>query len=78
MALGLIGHLLHPHPEVSSKCQMSEPLAGAVLISPWVNFAVDDPSITNNVQTDMLTAAPIERWAKLFLGKQIVPIVGLS
>ena len=32
-----MAHLLHPHPS-ATKIELSEPLAGAILISPWTNL----------------------------------------
>ena len=67
MALSLISHLLHPHSE-AKKIDLSEPLAGAILISPWVKFATDDESVKRNQDSDMVTPAAAKRWSSLFLG----------
>ncbi|KAK5106895.1 hypothetical protein LTS08_001018 [Lithohypha guttulata] len=68
LALALISHMLHPHPTVINKPELSEPLASAILISPWVNFANTDPSIRQNVMSDFISEPSLERWSKLFLG----------
>lgn len=67
MALSLISHLLHPHPEVQ-KVGLEEPLAGAILISPWTKFATDDDSVKRNATSDYVTATAANRWSNLFLG----------
>ena len=67
MALSLISHLLHPHSDVS-KVDLSEPLAGAILISPWVKFATDDDSVKRNGTSDYVTASAANRWSSSFLG----------
>lgn len=68
LALGLLSHILHPHPEVPIKIDLKEPLRAAVLISPWVNFDVHQPSFDRNVQTDMLCKPVGQRWADAFRG----------
>lgn len=68
LALALISHLLHPHPEIASKITLSEPLAGAVLISPWTKFDTDDDSVKRNRTSDMVTATAADRWSSSFLG----------
>ncbi len=69
MALSLLSHLLHPSPEIQPKIQLSEPLAGAILISPWVKFATDDDSVKRNATSDMVTPQAAHRWSSLFLGE---------
>ena len=68
MALSLISHLLHPHPDVE-KVELSEPLAGAILVSPWVKFGTDDDSVKRNMTSDYVTAAAADRWSSAYLGK---------
>lgn len=67
MSLGVLSHLLHPHPEISTKINLSEPLAGTVLISPWCKF-VGDPSFARNLNTDYISSATGNRWKSQFLG----------
>lgn len=59
--------MLHPHPEVP-QIKFSEPLAGAVLISPWVQFNPDEGSVKRNQNSDYVTPAAAKRWSSLFLG----------
>jgi hypothetical protein len=54
MTMTLLSHVLHPHPDVSPKITLQEPLAGALLISPWAKFPTDDPSIQRNATSDMV------------------------
>lgn len=68
MTLSLMSHLLHPHPQVSNKINLSEPIAGAILISPWIKFATDDDSVKRNATSDMITPTAAKRWSSLFLG----------
>ena len=68
MTFMLISHLMHPHPDVSPKIKLSEPLAGAILISPWVKFGTDDESVKRNATSDYVTPKAANRWSKAFLG----------
>jgi hypothetical protein len=66
--LSLISHLLHPHSDVP-KVELSEPLAGAILVSPWVKFGTDDDSVKRNMMSDYVTAPAANRWSSSYLGK---------
>ena len=67
--MSLMSHLLHPSDEIPSKIKLSEPLAGGLLISPWVKFATDDASIERNQLSDMVTPKAAERWSSMYLGQ---------
>ena len=69
MTLGLLSHILHPHPDVT-KVELSAPLSSAVLISPWVSFSTTDDSWNRNAKTDMLPKEAAYRWSSLFVGKK--------
>lgn len=68
MATMLLLHLLHPQSSISRNPKLGEPLAGALLISPWWKFKADDDSVTRNATSDMVTPAASKRWSSLFLG----------
>ena len=68
MALSLISHLLHPHSDVQ-KVDLAEPLAGALLISPWTGFDTTIDSVKRNETSDFVTAPAADRWSSSFLGK---------
>lgn len=65
---------MHPHPELANKIHisMNEPLAGVVLISPWVKFAADDESVKRNAYSDMITPQAADRWSSQFLGQPCI------
>ncbi|CAK3888142.1 Steryl acetyl hydrolase 1 [Lecanosticta acicola] len=67
LTLGLMSHLLHPLPDIT-KVELSEPLATAVLISPWTSFGTDGDSWKRNATSDMLPPEAARRWASLYLG----------
>lgn len=70
MALGLLSHILHPHPKFEDelRVKLSSPLAGAILTSPWVKFPTDDESATRNAGSDFVCKAAADRWANAFQG----------
>lgn len=65
----LLSHLLHPHPD-ATEIQLTEPLASAILISPWTKFPADYDSIKRNETSDMVVSASGKRWSRLFLGEK--------
>lgn len=69
LVLGLVSHLMHPHPKIPPISLSSEQLSGVILISPWVTFSASAPSWTTNAYTDMLTKPIIARCQRKFLGK---------
>lgn len=54
MALGVGSVLLHPYPDIEP-LKLQEPLAGLLLISPWVKFACDAESYKENHGLDILS-----------------------
>ncbi|KAL1843961.1 hypothetical protein VTJ49DRAFT_6365 [Mycothermus thermophilus] len=51
----LLGHLLHPHP-AATEVSLSEPLAGAFLVSPWLSAHNDWASVRRNSGIDMISS----------------------
>ncbi|KAF8263549.1 alpha/beta-hydrolase [Lactarius quietus] len=56
LTLQLASHLLHPLASIPAPPTLSEPLAGAILISPWVAYHVDAPSYVRNDGKDLVLA----------------------
>ncbi|KAK0724591.1 Alpha/Beta hydrolase protein [Lasiosphaeris hirsuta] len=54
LTAAVLGHLLHPHPE-AVRVTLSEPLAGAFLVSPWVSAKEGGKSFEDNLYIDMLS-----------------------
>ncbi|KAI7182506.1 hypothetical protein KC363_g8733 [Hortaea werneckii] len=67
LALAVLSHVLHPHPQVP-KLEISEPFAGAILISPWTRFHYHDAIFDRNQSSDYVTFEAASRWASLYLG----------
>jgi acetyl esterase/lipase len=68
LSVSVLSHLLHPHPDVLD-VKLSAPLAGALLISPWVVFSTEHDSFTRNGERDMVEVAMLRRWAAMYLNK---------
>lgn len=70
LALGLLSHLLHPHPSsiVTRMAPMSKPLGGAVVISPWVELDISGrKSTTANYQLDVSSPSSLYGWGQDFM-----------
>lgn len=67
MAMAVLSHLLHPHSDIP-ELKLPEPLAAALLISPWVNIGTKDDVVHRNQGSDYVTQAAADRWSSLFLG----------
>lgn len=64
----MLSHVLHPHPSVTPKLELDQPLFGAILISPWTSFRAHYDSYDRNATTDYLPRHGLaERWAGAFL-----------
>lgn len=74
LTLALISHILHPHPKVPTKVELKEPFLGAVLISPWVSFDIDQGSFHKNLRTDILCQEVGKRWSEAFRGNSDLDI----
>lgn len=68
LALGVLSHLLHAHPAIDPM-QISSPLKGILLISPWVCFATSSPSYSQNSNKDVTNATILEKWSAYYLGQ---------
>lgn len=70
LALALLSHILHPHPQIEEglRVQLSAPLAGAILTSPWIRFDTDYDSVKRNEGSDFVCEAGANRWSAAFMG----------
>lgn len=66
LALGLIAHILHPM-EGLTPLNLGEPLAGLLLISPWVSFSDEFKSFRDNTPTDVVKPALLEEMVQAFV-----------
>jgi acetyl esterase/lipase len=70
LVLGMLSHFSHPNSEVYTGPSLQEPLRGAILLSPWVSFDRDWPSIVANRCKDLITVIPTTVNQKWFLGRR--------
>ncbi|KAJ7060457.1 Alpha/Beta hydrolase protein [Mycena amicta] len=56
LALQLLSHVLHPHPDVP-RLTLSQPLRGVYLFSPWAIWSKSSPSWVENAGIDYLPAS---------------------
>jgi acetyl esterase/lipase len=54
LILQLTSHILHPLPSIPAPPVLAQPLAGALLISPWCVYNVDSPSYARNDSKDLI------------------------
>ncbi|CAI7645641.1 unnamed protein product [Penicillium glandicola] len=72
LALALLSHLAHPHPQVIvPRFSLDEPLGGTMLLSPWVDFSTDHASSIENAGRDTISAKSLNSWARIFLGQTV-------
>jgi len=71
LALGLLAHLKHPHPEIPAiKTQADEPprrLNGVFLSSPWLSFSNESHSWKTNANKDILTSQVLAKATREFV-----------
>ncbi|KAH9071481.1 alpha/beta-hydrolase [Lactarius deliciosus] len=60
LTLQLASHLLHPLVSIPAPPTLSQPFAGALLISPWLAYGVDTPSYVRNEGKDLVFTRSIK------------------
>ncbi|KAF4771126.1 hypothetical protein HAV15_012477 [Penicillium sp. str.  len=72
LALALLSHLAHPHPQgIVVRFSVDEPLRGAMLLFPWVDFGINHASSSGNADRDIVSAQTLNSWARIFLGQTV-------
>ena len=72
LVLQLASHLLHPLPSIPPPPALSQPLAGAMLISPWCAYNPDRPSYARNDDKDVFPAVTYAHFPQ-FLAAGLTP-----
>ncbi|KAK4695550.1 hypothetical protein P7C71_g2233, partial [Lecanoromycetidae sp. Uapishka_2] len=67
LAIGVLSHLMHPHPEIEP-LRLETNLGAAILLAPWASFRTDWPSTTYNANKDIVSARAGDKWSQSFLG----------
>ncbi|KAL2795070.1 Alpha/Beta hydrolase protein [Aspergillus keveii] len=71
LALAVLLHLTHPHPEIEPiSLPDGAELAGVFGFAPWVSFALDGESIKANRYKDVIPEEGLKVWADSYLGKR--------
>ncbi|KAL3445813.1 Alpha/Beta hydrolase protein [Aspergillus insuetus] len=66
LCLALLSHLSHPSGDAPA-LTISGPLKAVVLISPWISFSQDLPSMKHNEHKDIDDQKALERWKEEYL-----------
>lgn len=66
LCLALLSHLSHPSPD-APRLDITEPLKAAVLLSPWLSFRHDWPSMTYNACKDIDAMEVTASWSQGYL-----------
>lgn len=66
LVLGVLSHLLHPHPSISP-LELRQPFLGAAMVSPWGDFRTSAPSFLKNDYNDSIDAPTLRKWAAYFM-----------
>ncbi|KAH8703915.1 putative epsilon-lactone hydrolase [Talaromyces proteolyticus] len=66
LCLALLSHLSHPSQDAPA-LKITEPLKAIVLLSPWLSFRDDWPSMKDNEHKDIDAVEVMERWAQEYL-----------
>ena len=67
LAIGVLSHLLHPHPEIEP-LNLDGKLGSAILLAPWASFRTDWQSNTYNAYKDIVSIGAGDKWSQAFLG----------
>lgn len=69
MALAVLSHIGHPSPDLAPIALSAEDkLKALVLISPWVSFRLDFPSVEHNKYKDIHSSYAGIAWSRDYLG----------
>ncbi|KAJ5335063.1 hypothetical protein N7452_007466 [Penicillium brevicompactum] len=66
LCLALLSHLSHPSLD-APELAINEPLKAVVLMSPWLSFRHDSPSMTSNARKDIDAMEVTARWSEEYL-----------
>jgi acetyl esterase/lipase len=69
LCLAILSHMRHPSEDVP-ELDVREPLKGAILLSPWVSFSPDWPSMVHNGHKDIDAQEVTARWSQLYLNEK--------
>ncbi|KAH8659975.1 Alpha/Beta hydrolase protein [Xylariales sp. PMI_506] len=68
LALAFLSHVMHPRPGLSPPAISIDSLKGLLLLSPWVTFSLDAPSIKSNFNKDYILTQRTKWCSDVFVG----------
>ncbi|KAI9923852.1 hypothetical protein MW887_008334, partial [Aspergillus wentii] len=71
LALAVLLHLSHPHPEIEP-VEVSEPLRAVLGIAPWVNYQCRGPSVERNKYKDIIDTVFLNKYSTDYLNGSTV------
>ncbi|PVH77428.1 putative epsilon-lactone hydrolase [Cadophora sp. DSE1049] len=66
LCIAVLSHLSHPSAD-AYELKIAKSLKGVVLLSPWVSFDTDFPSVDRNVEKDIEDRGVLKKMADLYL-----------
>lgn len=69
LVLGILSHIGHPHPRIPP-LDLSAPLRGILLLTPWVSFGSMSSSGERCKNRDIIRPEIASKWSSAFLGPQ--------
>lgn len=67
LAIGVLSHLAHPHPEIA-KVELGESLAGVAVIAPWTSLDESNSDKKEYSGGDVITPYVGRPWSRHYLG----------
>ncbi|MCJ1422803.1 hypothetical protein MMC29_000683 [Sticta canariensis] len=67
LTLGILSHILHPHPKIPPLLPLSTPFRAIVLLTPWAAFS-PTPSFEKYKNRDVINGTHANKWSQAFLG----------
>jgi acetyl esterase/lipase len=67
ITLGLLSHMLHPHPKLEP-LDLGGPLMGALVLTSLVDMRVNYDSVRHNAGKDLLDRRALDRYLPAFMG----------
>jgi acetyl esterase/lipase len=66
LALAVLSHLSHPHPDIDP-LEVAKPLAGIAIIGPWIYLGSNSPSMRQDRYNDIVDVKSTALSGKMYL-----------
>lgn len=71
LSVQVLGHMLHPHEGVR-RLELSEPLGGVFLVSPWLSNNIATESFKRNNGNDMISVGAFNKLGDALYGRELI------